>query len=142
MIIQKLAEVVTPENGEPFKRATGEIRVVSLPKGEKQRIHMKTLEEYADNFTIEDEKFTLHTVDGDVVFHVIHKPGRYCITTGKRLPDFAGNGTKLEAQRAEICRKHVESLGDKAVKHPRWPHGYVNRPNTWTCRVEDLRGEA
>ena len=120
------------------KVPTGEIRVEELP--EKQRLNAATLEKFADHFTIEEDKFTLSTVDGKIIFHIKHHPGRYCITCGTRLPDFGGNGRKIETMRAKQCRDHVATHGKEAMKSEKWPHGYVNRPNTYTCTVEDKRG--
>ena len=141
MKIRKLARVISEDaDGKASKEATGEIRVEKLPGNGKQRISTSTLEKFANNFDIEEDRFVLNTVDGKVIFNVLHEPGRHCLTCGERLPDFGGNGSKLEAVRAAQCRAHVATHGNDAILHPNWPHGYANRPETYTCTIEDQRG--
>lgn len=138
MEIKKLAKLIETEFGAK-KVPSGQIRIQKLPKGGKQRISTRVLEEFKDNIEIQEDGFLFKTETGDVFFKIIHEPGRYCITCGERLPDFGGNGTAIEAVRSAQCRAHVATHGKKAKAHPRWPHGYVNRPNTYTCSVEDRR---
>jgi len=141
MKVRILATPPDPATGE--KQPAG-IRIEDLPKGStRQRIPVQALEQHQQtgHVTIEADRFVYHTVDGDVVFHIRQEPGRYCLTCGERLPDFGGNGRALEARRAQQCIDHVAAHGDKAVKSPDWPHGYENRPSTFTCEVEDLRGK-
>ena len=115
------------------------IRIANLPKNGLQNIHINALERHKDHVAIGADKITFTTVDGDVVLNIIHQPGRFCLTCDERLPDFGGNGTLLEAQRAAACRDHVTEHGKTAEKSDTWPHGYSNRPNTFECSIEDQR---
>lgn len=115
------------------------IRIVNLPKNGYQNLHINTLERHKDYVTVDANKITFITVDGDVVFNIVKQPGRFCLTCGDKLPDFGGNGTMIEAQRASECREHVASHGKKAETSDKWPHGYSNRPNTFECSIEDQR---
>ena len=130
--------LATPPDADGKRSPIG-LRLTNLPKSGTQLITTDTLDRHKDYVEIEAGKIIYHTIDGEVVFHVIREPGRYCITCGQRLPDHGGNGTALEASRAAECRAHVESHGKDAITHENWPHGYVSRPRTFECTIEDKR---
>ena len=115
------------------------IRIDNLPKNGLQNLHINALERHKNFVTVEADKITFRTVDGNVVMNIIHQPGRFCLTCDERLPDFGGNGTLVEAQRASVCLAHVEAHGKSAEKSEKWPHGYSNRPNSFECSIEDQR---
>jgi hypothetical protein len=115
------------------------IRISNLPKSGIQRLPINALERHKDHVTVTADEIVFSTVDGDVAFLIVREPGRFCLTCGERLPDHGGNGTLVEAQRAAQCREHVKGHGKTAEKPDDWPHGYVNRPNTFECTIEDRR---
>jgi hypothetical protein len=94
------------------------MKMLSAPNTGKHNFRKEWLEEHRQFVTKTDERITLHTVDGDINFKVDHLPGRYCLTTGVRLPDVSKD------PKAEACRAHVAAQ-KFAVKTPRWPHGYM-----------------
>lgn len=120
------------------KTPTG-IRITNLPKSGLQRLPAAAIERHKDYVSMEDGKIVFHTLDGDVDFLIVHEPGRFCLTCDERLPDFGGNGTMLEASRAQQCRDHVKSHGTEAEKSAKWKDGYQSYPNTFECTVEDKR---
>jgi hypothetical protein len=79
---------------------------------------------------------TIHTKEGDVPFRIHQPPGRYCVTCGEKLVDFADNGTKAEAEAAKECRDHVEAHGKKAETSEAAPHGYVSHPFSYRCTID------
>ena len=124
----------------PDKPAHG-VCISNLPNNGVQRINSSLLKghEVSRFITVINDVITVNTVDGPVVFNVEREPGRYCLTCGEQLPDHAGNGTALEAKRAQACRDHVASHGAKAEKSPKWPHGYESYPNSYLCNIDDQR---
>ncbi len=134
----KVQIIASAPNADGVKHPTG-IKILSLPKSGLQRIPVPALDKHAGYITLDPDKITYHTVDGDVVFNIIHGPGRYCLTCDEKLPDHGGNGTMLEAQRAAECLAHVAGHGKKAETSDAWPKGYSHRPNTFDCTIEDKR---
>ena len=134
----KITILASEPDAEGVKHPTG-IRITNLPNSGIQRIPMAALERHKDHVTIDKKAITFSTVDGEIRFNITREPGRFCLTCGERLPDHGGNGTLVEAQRASQCLEHVKKHGAKAEKTDEWPHGYLNRPQTYECTVEDLR---
>mgnify|MGYP003652305053 CR=1 FL=1 len=99
------------------KRACG-MKILSPPNTGKHNFKKEWLEEHSHFITKTSTHITLHTVDGDVNFKIDHMPGRYCLTTGVKLPDASKD------PKAEACRAHVAAQ-DNPVKTDRWPHGYM-----------------
>jgi hypothetical protein len=118
------------------------LRILNLPAGGKQRIHSDLLVDpaVAPHISHGDTSFTFHTLDGDVVFNIDREPGRYCLTCGEQLPDFAGNGKTQEMRRAAQCRAHIATHGKSAETSTAWPHGYESYPNSYLCSIDDQRG--
>jgi hypothetical protein len=94
------------------------MKMLSAPKSGKHNFRKEWLEEHRQFITKTDKRITLHTVDGDINFKIDHLPGRYCLTTGVKLPDVSKD------PKAEACRAHVKAQ-KSAVKTERWPDGYM-----------------
>lgn len=133
------ARPVFDENGNRLgKMPDGGVRISSLPKQGVQRIHVDLLKGgLAGKHTRSDTHIVVHTKEGDVSFRIDQAPGRYCLTCGERLPDFAGNGTKAEAAAAKECIKHVKDHGSAAETSEKWPHGYQSHPYSYLCTIEE-----
>lgn len=136
MKVHILATAPDPQTGVKLARG---IRISNLPKNGIQKIPESELAKHRGFFQITDDAIIYDTVDGPVRFEIEHEPGRYCLTCGEQLPDHGGNGTELEARRAQKCRDHVAEHGADAETSAAWPHGY-RHSRSYTCRVVDQRG--
>lgn len=135
----KIQILASPPDQLGNRKAVG-IKILSIPEsGSTMLLPADAVERHKDFVELNDEGFLYHTVDGDVLLRIVREPGRYCLTCGERLPDHGGNGTMTEARRAKQCLDHVDSHGGKAEQSDDWPHGYISRPRTFECVVEDMR---
>jgi hypothetical protein len=120
------------------KMSDNGIRISNLPRQGVQRIHVDLLKGPLEGkHTKTDTHITVHTKDGDVSFRIDQEPGRYCLTCGERLADFAGNGSQAEAEAAQECRDHVKGHGSKAETSEKWPYGYQSHPRSYICTIEE-----
>lgn len=111
------------------KIATG-MKLLEQPRKGQHDFRKDWLQQHRQFITQTDAAITLHTVDGDVKFNIDYSPGRWCLTTGAKLPDAGAD------PHAEQCRAHVEKL-DNPVKTDRWPNGYlVCPPNVFMTTME------
>ena len=73
-----------------------------------------------------DKTITIHTTDGDLVYNIVKKPGRYCCHCGEKLQDDATG----ETAREHVAKKHA----GKQSPDPENPSGYKMQ-NFTECEV-------
>jgi len=127
----KIREVMTadPKTGETTWSG---IQLQSIPAGRRQHIPQKWIDKHvARGFaTLDENKLTMHTIDGDMSFSIDHGPSRYCCHCGEALPneDLEPGGHLIPqgdprlgaAARAHVAEKHA---GVKSPD-PENPAGY------------------
>ena len=75
-----------------------------------------------------DKTITIHSTDGDIVYNIVKKPGRYCCHCDDKLIDDATG----EAAREHVAKKHA----GKQSPDPENPSGYKMR-NYTKCEVNN-----
>ncbi len=122
---------------EGGKREIYGLDILNLPKQGKQKLTKRWLGIHRKFISQDEKTITIHTITGDVIFHIDHglvngAQTRYCLTCNEVLPD--GRADPF----AKGCREHVKGHGGKAETSERWPHGYMV-VNSYECTVEDKR---
>jgi len=105
------------------------VQLISLQPGRRHHFSPEWVEKHVDRglATLSKKDITLHTVDGDMVFHIDHGPGRVCLHCGEKLlseedkSSYPAGHPKLgEAARAHVAKQH-EGV---ASPNPSFPAGY------------------
>ncbi len=138
-IIKPAVMAYNADGVELGKVSDGTFKITNLPKSGEQSIpaDMSKLGLAKNNYTKTATHITFHTSDGDVSFRIHQPPGRYCVTCGEKLPDFAGNGTAQEAFAVRRCLDHIKKHGDEALVTDKWPNGYASHPFSYRCIIEE-----
>lgn len=117
------------------------IELRKLAPGRRHHFTPKQLKVWGDRgwITKDENTITLHTVNGDRLFHIDHEPGRYCLHCGEFLKSeedagiYAQGSPELgKAARAHVAKKHdgVDS------PDPRHPSGYKYK-HYWGATADD-----
>lgn len=113
------------------------IDITNLPDVGKQKLTPRWLGQFKQFITQSEEDIIVHTIRGDVIFHIDHglvnnAQTRYCLTCDEVLPDNRADPF------GDQCREHVKGHGKSAETSERWPPGYMV-VNAYECTIEDQR---
>jgi len=130
----KIREVMTTDPATGEVAWTG-IQLLSIPENRRQHIPQVWIDKHtARGFaTLDENKLTMHTIDGDMAFTVDHSPGRFCCHCGEALANEdqeAGGGfiPQGDPRLGAVAREHVASKHAGIVSpDPQNPSGYKDK---------------
>lgn len=111
-------------NGVGESILTG-VRLEALAEGRRQHFNDRLVEKYKSRsmLSVVGDDLIMHTVDGDMVFHIDHPPTRVCLHCGEYLP----NEDREEG--GELIPQGDSRLGAGARKHVAEKHEGEESPD-------------